>query len=237
MANQNRPYESEEWRDIHGYEGLYQVSSYGRVRSLNYSNTGKVQVMKPRETHGYKRIQLKKSGSIYDLAIHRLVAIAFIPKIDGKECIDHIDGDPLNNHVGNLRWCTHKDNMNNPITRERIRNAMRGEHNPFYGKSHKLSTKRLFSLYASDRIGNKNPFFGKHHSETAKNKISESRKQSGIPIVQYALDGTYIRDWPSAKVAARELGISSNSSITECCRGKRRTIGGFQWKYKSSINK
>lgn len=116
------------WKDIPGFDGLYQVSTYGRVRSLHGRHGIAPYIMKPVD-HGqgprkYKQIQLSQKGKSYTIGIHRLVALAFIPRIEGKNHIDHIDGDPSNNHVENLRWCTHLENMNNPITRERERQAI-----------------------------------------------------------------------------------------------------------------
>ena len=63
--------------------------------------------------------------------------------------------------------------------------------------------------------------------------MSEFRQNTGIPIAQYSKEGNFIKNFQSAAKAARELGIKSPSCITECCRGKRKTIGGFIFKYKS----
>lgn len=64
-------------------------------------------------------------GTKRRFAVHRLVAKAFIPNPDNKPEIDHIDGDPTNNHVWNLQWVTHKENMNNPITKKRLSEALK----------------------------------------------------------------------------------------------------------------
>lgn len=115
----------EQWKDIKGYEGLYQISSLGRVKRLGrYRNTKhggvawlKEKIMKPKITiHGYYEISLMKNGKHKSHTVHRLVAGAFIPNPENKPCIDHINTNRLDNKIENLRWCTHSENSNNPIS-------------------------------------------------------------------------------------------------------------------------
>lgn len=113
---------TEIWKDIVGYEGYYQVSNIGRVKSLfRYKKVLKGNVT----TWGYLQVNFRKNGKSRYYSIHRLVAQAFIPNIKQFPCVDHIDGDKSNNHVENLRWCTQKDNLRNPITLERNRIAQK----------------------------------------------------------------------------------------------------------------
>lgn len=94
----------EEWRDIDGYEGDYQVSSYGRVRSLKY---GKEKLLKPQKHYkGYRFVTLFKNGTRGKYKVHRLVAKAFIPNPNNYPVINHKDECKYNNHVQNLEWCT-----------------------------------------------------------------------------------------------------------------------------------
>lgn len=114
------------WKPIKGYEGLYEVSNLGNVRSLDkhvmYGNRYcllKGKPMKPfHNLYGYLKINLHKNGQGKHYFIHRLVSEAFIPNPNNLPCIDHINTIRDDNRVENLRWCTRKENCNNPLTRE-----------------------------------------------------------------------------------------------------------------------
>lgn len=101
--------DGEEWRDISGYEGLYQISSFGRVKSTNRRKT---HILKPvLASNGYLHFCLSKGGVHNPSYVARLVAKAFIPNPDNKPQVNHIDGHPLNNFVGNLEWATQSENQ------------------------------------------------------------------------------------------------------------------------------
>ena len=120
----------EEWRDVKGFEGLYQVSNLGRVRSLNYLHTGKERVLKQcKNNHGYQQVTLYKDGKVKKGKVHRLVAEAFIPNPDGLPCVNHIDECKTNNIVTNLEWCTVKYNTNYGTGIERMAKVQRNHPN------------------------------------------------------------------------------------------------------------
>lgn len=112
---------SVEWRSIEGFEGIYEISSDGRVRSLNYNHTGNVGELAlcPTPNDYYKAI-LSYKGDISRPLIHRLVATAFIPNPKNLPQVNHIDENKTNNEVSNLVWCTAKDNANHGTRIERI---------------------------------------------------------------------------------------------------------------------
>lgn len=173
--------ETEEiWKDIIGYEGLYQVSNLGRVKSLSNNFSRKEKILKNhKNSGGYLRVVLNKNRKAKRYYIHRLVSEYFIDNPNNLPQIDHINTDRTDNRVENLRWVTHKENMNNPLTIDKI------------------------------------------------NKIN---KKSSKPIIQFSKDGEFIRKWDSAMDAQRELGIKQGG-ISECCKEKRKTAGGYIWRY------
>lgn len=107
------------WQDIKGYEGLYQVSNTGKVKSLEktYFKLGRKMIYKEKElkslrqNNGYYAVNLYKNGNSKILLIHRLVAETFIEKPIGKNVVNHIDYDTSNNSVENLEWTTQKENL------------------------------------------------------------------------------------------------------------------------------
>ena len=101
----------EHWKAITGYEGLYEVSDLGRVKSLNYNHTGKEKILKPQKTNnGYLRVDLCKDGKLKHSKVHRLVAEAFIPNPNNLETVNHKDEVKTNNTVSNLEWMSRVDN-------------------------------------------------------------------------------------------------------------------------------
>lgn len=107
------------WKDIQGYEGCYQVSNLGVVRSLDrfvrngngeYFRKGSV-LAYSLACGGYPRVSLNKSGKSKDKKIHRLVAEVFIPNDKNLVAVNHIDGNKLNNRVDNLEWVSYSENM------------------------------------------------------------------------------------------------------------------------------
>lgn len=112
------------WRNIKNYEGLYQISNLGRVKSLNYHREGKDQILKSyidtREGKGYYRVTLCKNGKTKRFQVHRLVAETFIPNPLNLPQINHKNEDKSLNVVENLEWCTAKYNMNYGTAKQRI---------------------------------------------------------------------------------------------------------------------
>lgn len=149
------------WKNIEGYPN-YQVSNLGRVKSLERfyvsANGGQRYI----EEHivkaqynkkGYLRLHLSKNGKLYSKSVHRLVAEAFILNSENKPCVDHINGKRDDNRVENLRWCTIKENNNNPIYKENNRNARVGGKNCNSKWVVKLDDNNVI-LYVYDSVSN-----------------------------------------------------------------------------------
>lgn len=140
----------EEWRDIEGYEGLYQVSNLGRVRSLdrlvnNHSGLKrsiKGHVLKDTlcNNRGHRKIEIQKNKKRRSFLVHRLVALAFLPNPKKKSEVNHIDANVENNNVSNLEWVTPEEN------REHYRRYHK-QHVAFYYDKSKKKNKYYCRLY------------------------------------------------------------------------------------------
>ena len=181
--------EVEIWKslDFMGYPN-YEVSNFGRIKSLNYKCSGKEQIMKLKKDD-YLRIQLFNNGKDKFFQVHRLVALAFIPNPDNLPIINHKDENKYNNKVENLEWCDIQYNNCYGTRLERVRKKM---------------------------------------SEIRKGKPKYKHRK---PILQYTLDGDFIREWDSAITASKELNII-NSGICSCLKGRYKSSGGYIWRYK-----
>ena len=242
--------EEEIWKPIKEFEGYYEVSNMGRVRSLNYKRTGKKKILKNIEDYkGYLEVGLTKNGKRKQFKVHRLVAKAFIPNPENKPCIDHINTIKSDNRVENLRWVTYKENSNNEKTLEKFK----GENHHFFGKHHTEETKQKMSEVQK---GENNPMYGKHHTEETKKKMSEAQKgekgsmygrtgekhPKSKSVVQ--IDPTtneVAKVWGSTREAERIGGFCHNA-ISECCKNKFNRLGnniykGFKWMYLEDYEK
>lgn len=113
-------FENEIWKDIDGFAGYYEISNYGRVKSLpktmgNPNHLSKIKILKPKiDKYGYACVKLCsqiEKGKIKYVTIHRLVAKAFIPNPNNLKTVNHLDGNKQNNLIRNLEWCSHKENI------------------------------------------------------------------------------------------------------------------------------
>lgn len=190
------------WKEIEGYENLYEISNLGRIRSLGrICNTkgGATQKKRPRiltqeiSIHGYCRIRLYDSnGNCKHHAVHRLVASTFIGPIPEGMQINHINEIKTDNRVENLEICTPKQNCNYGTRNARLSKAITG-------KKHTEETKAKLSLIHS------------------------------VPVIQETTLGVYVQWFRSMREASRKTGICE-SNIGACVSGKRKTAGGYVWR-------
>lgn len=146
--------ETEIWEEVKGYEGLYEVSNFGRVRSLDrvipqmyhgkiFDRKMKGKMLNPVTTHdGYLTVHLSNKGHKI-VKVHRLVAIAFIPNTELKETVNHKDGNKKNNHVSNLEWCSRDENFSHAYNTGLLK-WPKGEHHHLSIKIEQFSLKNEF---------------------------------------------------------------------------------------------
>ena len=184
----------EEWRDIQGYEGMYQVSSYGNVKrvahDIEFERQGKICVRhldermfslpKPGK-EGYLSIQLTKDGKGKDYLVHRLVALAFIPQIEGKPQVNHKDGNKQNNYVENLEWMDAREQQLHAWSIGLIPESHRaeiGEQARLRNTGVKFSDEHKKRISESLKKHRRTPEHRKHISESLKGrKVSDEEKE------------------------------------------------------------
>lgn len=181
---------NEVWKDIPEYEGLYQVSNLGRIKSVErkvdkYHHV-KERILKPSLSKGYYKLNLSKDFKNKTIYVHKLVAKTFIDNIKNYPCVNHKNENKLDNSVDNLEWCTHLYNV---------------------------------------------------HYGTAIKRMSEKQKNSKLsskPVKSYNKDGEVVECYPSIMEAHRKTNIKP-ANIIQCCKGQRKTAGGYVWRYDYEI--
>lgn len=171
------------WMDVPNFEGYYQDSTYGRVKSIlrktecpqcGGCRTVPERILKPRkDKYGYLYLDLNKNGKAKTFKVHRIIADTFIANFNNENQINHLNEVKTDNQVWNIRYCSASENINWGTRNERIQKK----------------------------------------------------------IIQYDMDGKFIKEWDSGTIASRELGLY-NSNLVECLKGRRKTAGGFKWAYK-----
>lgn len=198
----------EEWRPVVGFEDLYEISDWFRVRSIDRiikTSNGRLchykgKILSQFKNGLYKGVHLWKNNEPKGKLVHHIVAEAFLPNPENKPFIDHII--PLSNggkdELSNLRWCTQEENMNNEKTLQNLSNA-------FTGRKHTDEWKE-------------------NNSKILRNCPTTSKR-----VFQYTLDGEFVKEWESMSEAERNGFLTSG--ICQCCKGKRKSYKGYIWSY------
>lgn len=194
---------NEVWQDIQGYEGAYQISCYGRIKSLPRTRRGgsfvypakiiKLHLGKTPK-NDYYIVVLYKNGTKSTKRVCRLVASAFIDNPSNLPQVNHIDENTHNDTAWNLEWCT--ASYNNSY----------GEHPKKISKAAKERTRTGKCFDGSNYLG-----------------------KMVAPVLQYDLDGNFIREFESVTEAKEKY----SSRVQDCLNGKTTQASGFQWKYKT----
>lgn len=242
------------WKPVEGYEGLYEVSTNGGAKSLNYNKTGKEKILKPgKNKQGYLYINLWKNGKGKAYKIHRLVAQTFLPNPDNLPCVNHKDENKTNNHYSNLEWCTYKENINwgtanerrsktktngkkskaiisiNPSTREIIEFPSTQE-----AKRKGYNQGQVAACCRGERKTHKGLIWCfKGTSDEEINKRMTEYLPQGLPKPVQAINpntGEVVAEYISIAEAGRN-GYD-HSSVSACCRGEYKHHKGLVWKFK-----
>ena len=197
---------TEQWLDVAGYEGFYQVSNLGRVKTVQRYEPKRKRIIQEKirtlvAVHGYLNCELWKEGKHKRYAVHRLVATAFIPNPEGKPQVNHLDGDKSNNSVTNLEWCTASENEYH---------------------ANETQLKRAY-----DRSGDKNPMYGKHHTEQAKQLI----KAVHVGLKHTEETKTKMSKAHKGRKFTNEHKVNIGKSLSETKMGMRKMTNGNEVRF------
>lgn len=241
---------TETWKPVIGYEGLYLVSNTGNVKSIAKNKVFALCY----DNYGYPIVSLTKNKKAKTKTVHRLVALAFIPNPDKKPQVNHIDGNKSNNSVENLEWATNRENVVHSF-KQLGRIGVRGGRHPISKQIYQYTSDgTLISEYESygdvfrktgysisaihdccnGRWSSAYGFIWSHRlmskQETGIVKIGHSTSKR--PVIQHSLDGKVIAEYDFVKDAARKTGISA-SHISRSCKGAIMNPRKFIWKFKT----
>lgn len=161
---------NEIWKDIKGYEGLYQISNYGRVKSFPNQKRKSIRILHFRKNGLYFQITLCKNSNQQAVFVHRLVAEAFIPNPNNFPIVNHLDGNPSNNKINNLEWCTQQQNMHHATI-----NGLISSH-----KWNKLDKDELYTLYVDKKMS-PNDISNYYNKKLSKSAVYRALKIYNIP--------------------------------------------------------
>lgn len=218
--------EQEIWKDVLGYEGYYQVSSLGRVRSLPRwvkATFGSMQyrpgkVLKNKRSRGYNAVCLTKDNMGKYVRVGRLVAQTFLPNPDNLPQVNHKDCNCKNDRLDNLEWCDAKYNCNYADHNKKVSEAAKRRFQD--PEQYRLLLERV-------RRNGQDPEWKRKQREA---QLNNSNSKA---IDMLDMDGNYIRSFPSLAEAFRQIGIHSQN-IGQCCLGRKQSAGGYKWRFSKT---
>ena len=245
----------EEWRQIAGFEGLYEVSNLGRVRSLDrvivrsdgrsYIKQGQILTLTPNiGRRGYLRVALSKGHKQYKhFEVHRLVALHFVEGYQPGLVVNHKNEIKTDNRAVNLEWCTYQYNLTysdvvawkrKPVYQYDLQGNFIAKHKCCADVEKNLSKYKgamTHVMYESKR-GEWEGYLWSYKERTKEQwqNILKDHKSSRRRIAQCSDDGTEIARYNTMQKAADKFGVSV-SAISLCCRGKQAACAGYRWKY------
>lgn len=245
------------WKDIENYEGLYQVSTIGRVRSVSrwvcdsigrsYYKKGKILSARISSQTGYPTLNLMKDGVVKTHSVHRLVAEAFIPNPKNLPCINHKDESRDNNYVANLEWCSYGYNntYGSAIQRrtETLRKGLEGKHKTIYQFTKNGVLVAEFSCGVAELedklgycistclVGNSKTAHGYVFTYDDKFSYDEDKpKRHQKFVIKRDADGNEVTRYKSVSEAARENGFERHAI------GRCSVIDGYYYEVEKKEN-
>lgn len=248
-------------KDIPNYEGLYKITCEGEVLSTP-SGGKRRRTLKQEEIvrkhTTYKRVSLSKDGKVTRFQVHRLVAEAFLPLVEGKSSVNHKDNNGRNNEVSNLEWCTQKENVAHSIKQGRFSSQQNSTVSSIL-KTRELDTttrlkgllqERFISLEFSRRSKATvlclcGDTFTRRVDEVTSTSIctkcskqKKSEKMTGHTnsptkaVTRLTLSGEIVAQYDSIKVAKLETG---DCNINNVLNGKYKQSKGYKWQYTENL--
>lgn len=238
---------NKEWKPIPNFEGWYEVSNFGEVRSVdrevNYKSSGKSfrrgMVLRPKiGKHGYKEVILVINSKRHCYRVHKLVAMAFLPNPNNYSCINHIDENKLNNKVDNLEWCTQKYNTEVYYSNKTVLYQY-----DLFGNLIRIwnSITKASKYYNIDKTGIHHCCKGSlktyHNFIWTYNVLEVSEYKRRVTndkiskIILSNVDNVVIKEFKSMCDAAK-YARCSQSFISMCCNGTRKSKLGIWRKLK-----
>lgn len=245
--------EQEIWKRvvINNKETLYEISNKGRCRRPDklHWKTGGILTPKYNKSNGYYSYCIVTENGKHNYCyIHRMVAESFLKTEDFSLQVNHIDGNKQNNNIENLEWVTRKQNMKHAFENNLVGTVSPVEQYTLDGKfvreynsiSEAVRENMSFSVstISACAMGKYSNAHGYQWKYKNSDKIIETDKTKFMvrnqEVLQYDLQGNYIKTFPNLASCYIELGKIDNGVISQVCKGKRKSYLGFQWRYKSS---
>lgn len=186
-------------KQIDGFPNHYALPD-GRVYSSNIQRFCSTQLL----NSGYLGVCLTFKGVKRLRTVHRVIAETFVSKPDGKNYVNHLDGNKMNNDVSNLQWCTHSENMQH------------GFANGLFDNSRRAAAVRMREI-------------GKQFADVNGQRLRELNQIASVPVIQLTISGEFVAEYPSVKEAERQTRAGN---INKVISGQYKQSGGFLWKRK-----
>ena len=237
------------WKDVKGFEGRYQVSNMGRVRSLDrwslndrpHFIKGMMLKLSPNKWNGYLRVSLSDGhGNFKHIEVHRLVALHFVPGYKEGLVVNHKNEVKTDNRAENLEWCTYQYNLNySDVVAWKRKPVYQYDLDGNFIKKFKCGNQAeqelgftiVHAIYVSKRGYTHGFLFSlEPHTKEYWNKVTKENKGWTKRVAQYDDNGNEIARFDTVTEAAKAMNVTI-SCISNCCRGKSIHAAGYKWRF------